>query len=76
MQTIDHTPHTFREEMLVRAVPQVDVARVHRLAPLYSREAEIEVRMQRNGVLAHEFLCLCALVMTYVFHRCRRSADE
>lgn len=76
MQTIEHTPHSFREEMRVRAIAQVDVARVHRLAPLYSREAEIEVRMQRNGVLALEFLCLCALVMTYVFYRCRRHSDE
>ena len=65
-KTIQHTQHPFAADMTVQSVKQIDISRVHRLAPVYSDEAELELRMQRSGLIAVEVLCLCAVYFVRV----------
>jgi hypothetical protein len=71
--TVARVPHTFSPVVQVNAIAQVDVAWAHRVALSYTNESVVELRMQRDGVTALEYMCLLALVMAAGFHRCRHG---
>jgi hypothetical protein len=69
-------PHEFSPLMQVQRVAHVDVARVHRVAPLYTNESAAEEQMQRSAAHAVEGLCLLALFMACCMRRCSRGRDD
>jgi len=72
--TVASVPHTFPSAMQVQRIAQVDVAAAHRVAPLFSNQTEVEVRMQRGAIVTLEFLCLGGLVVAAGVRRCRDGA--
>lgn len=73
IKTVAETPHPFSAELQVQRIALVDIAHVHRLAPLLVGRMAVEARMQRDGVTALMMLCLMAVLMAYSFYRCREG---
>lgn len=71
--TVARVPHPFSPVVQVNAIAQVDVAWAHRVAPPYSNESVVELRMQKDAVLTVEYMCLLALIMAAGFQRCRHG---
>jgi hypothetical protein len=71
--TVARVPHPFSPVVQVNAIAQVDVAWAHRVAPLYSNESVVELRMQKDAVMTLELVYLLALLVTVGCYRCRNG---